>query len=222
MTIHDLEKKNIVQLFNKISGSSNEVSGSVFLPLEPENNKFQKNREDVFKFNDLKYEGNFLAIRMEGSKKSIEERKNALFQELELKKKNFSELDFYQSILFWKKINNLELFNSSKNSIIRIVIPPSKCLELINFFDDDFKYFIEWCGSLIWAEVYDLSDDKLSNIRKFVVERGGYLTLIKQTSNQLLNEIFTYTNTRLHISKKIKESFDPKRILNPEKMYIGV
>ena len=184
--------------------------------------KSKKNREDVFKFNDLKYEGNFLAIRMEGSKKSIEERKNALFQELELKKKKFSELDFYQSVLFWKKINNLELFNSSKNSIIRIVIPPSKCLELINFFDDDFKYFIEWCGSLIWTEVCDLSDDKLSNIRKFVVERGGYLTLIKQTSNQLLNEIFTYTNTRLHISKKIKESFDPKRILNPEKMYIGV
>ena len=222
LTIHDLDKKNVVQLFNKIAGSSNEVSGSVFLPLEPKNNKFQKNREDVFKFNDLKYEGNFLAIRMEGSKKSIEERKNALFQELELKKKKFSELDFYQSILFWKKINNLELFNSSKNSIIRIVIPPSKCLELINFFDDDFKYFIEWCGSLIWAEVCDLSDDKLSNIRKFVVERGGYLTLIKQTSDQLLNEIFTYTNARLHISKKIKESFDPKRILNPGKMYIGV
>ena len=198
------------------------MSGSVFLPLEPKNNKFQKNREDIFKFNDLKYEGNFLAIRMEGSKKSIEERKNDLYQELELKKKKFSELDFYQSILFWKKINNLELFNSSKNSIIRIVIPPSKCLELINFFDDDFKYFIEWCGSLIWAEVYDLSDDKLSNIRKFVVERGGYLTLIKQTSDQLLNEIFTYTNTRLHISKKIKESFDPKRILNPGKMYMGV
>ena len=159
---------------------------------------------------------------MEGSKKSIEERKNDLFQELELKKKKFSELDFYQSVLFWEKINNLELFNSSKNSIIRIVIPPSKCLELINFFDDDFKYFIEWCGSLIWAEVYDLSDDKLSNIRKFVVERGGYLTLIKQTSDQLLNEIFTYTNARLHISKKIKESFDPKRILNPGKMYMGV
>jgi len=40
----------------------------------------------------LKYEGNFLAIRMEGSKKSIEERKNDLFQELELKKKKLSEL----------------------------------------------------------------------------------------------------------------------------------
>ena len=93
---------------------------------------------------------------------------------------------------------------------------------MINFFDDDFKYFIEWCGSLIWAEVYNLSHDKLSNIRKFVVEKGGYLTLIKQTSNQLLNEIFTCTNTRLHISKKIKESFDPKRILNPGKMYTGV
>ena len=44
------------------------MSGSVFLPLEPKNNKFIKNKEEIFKFNDLKYEGNFLAIRMEGSR----------------------------------------------------------------------------------------------------------------------------------------------------------
>ena len=222
LTIHDLNKKEIVQLFNKIAGSSNEVSGSVFLPLEPNNDKFIKNKEEIFKFNDLKYEGNFLAIRMEGSKKSIEERKNGLSQELELKNKKFSELDFYQSVLFWKKINNLELFTSSENSIIRIVIPPVKCLELIDFFDHDYKYFIEWCGSLIWAEICDLSEDKLLNIRKFVIERGGYLTVIKQPKHKMLNEIFTSNDSRLLISKKIKESFDPNRILNPGKMYIGI
>ena len=71
----------------------------------------------------------------------------------------------------------LEYFSS-------VIKKRSVCFILSDFFDDDFKYFIEWCGSLIWAEVCNLSDDKLSNIRKFVVERGGYLTLIKQTSNQ--------------------------------------
>ena len=222
LTIHDLNKKEIVQLFSKIAGTSNEVSGSVFLPLEPKNNKFIKNKEEIFKFNDLKYEGNFLAIRMEGSKKSIEERKNNLFQELELKNKKFSELDFYQSVLFWEKINNLELFSSSDNSILRIVIPPARCLELIDSFNHDYRYFIEWCGSLVWAEICDLSEDKLSTIRKFAIERGGYLTVIKQPKDNILNEIFTSDNSRLHLSKKIKESFDPNRILNPGKMYIGI
>ena len=222
LTIHDLNKKEIVQLFSKIAGSSNEVSGSVFLPLEPKNNKFIKNKEEIFKFNDLKYKGNFLAIRMEGSRKSIEERKNDLFQELELKNKKFSELDFYQSVLFWKKINNLELFNNSENSILRIVIPPAKCLELIDTFDHNYKYFIEWCGSLIWVEVCDLSEDKLAHIRQFVIESGGYLTVIKQPKDKILNEIFTSDDAKLHISKRIKESFDPNRILNPGKMYIGI
>ena len=222
LAIHNLSNKEMVELFSKIAGSSNEISGSAFLPLEPKNKKFQENRKDVFKFNDLKFEDNYLAIRMEGSKKSIDERKNNLFKELDLKNKKLSELDFYQSVPFWQKINNLELFNNSENSIIRIVIPPSKCLDLINFFDDDYKYFIDWCGSLIWAEVCDMSDDKLSTIRNFIVEIGGYLTVIKQPKNQLLNEIFTFNDSRLYISKKIKESFDPKGILNPGKMYIGV
>ena len=43
------------------------------------------------------------------------------------------------------------------------------------------------------------------------------------TEEQLkLKDIFTIDETRLHISKKIKESFDPKGIFNPGKMYRSV
>ena len=46
--------------------------------------------------------------------------------------------------------------------------------------------------------------------------------MIKQPKDKILNEIFTSDDAKLHISKKIKESFDPNRILNPGKMYIGI
>jgi len=223
LIIHEDNKDEIAKLFNNLLGSSNEISGSVFVPIEPSNKKFNKNREEIFKFNDLKYEGPFLAIRMEGSKKSIDERIRDLLIELNLKNKKKSILDLHQSLLFWEKINNLELFSNIKNSLVRVVVPPSKCINLMKYLDHDYKYYIDWCGSLFWIEVLDMNQEKLITIKDYITNLGGYITVIKNSENlSPLQDIFTIDETRLHISKKIKESFDPKRIFNPGKMYKGV
>ena len=223
LIIHEDNKDEIAKLFNNLLGSSNEISGSVFVPIEPSNKKFNKNREEIFKFNDLKYEGSFLAIRMEGSKKSIDERIRDLLIELNLKNKKKSILDLHQSLLFWEKINNLELFSNIKNSLVRVVVPPSKCINLMKYLDHDYKYYIDWCGSLFWIEVLDMNQEKLITIKDYITNLGGYITVIKNSENSLpIQDIFTIDETRLYISKKIKESFDPKRIFNPGKMYKGV
>ena len=223
LIIHEYNKDEIAKLFNNLLGSSNEISGSVFVPIEPSNKKFNKNREEIFKFNDLKYEGPFLAIRMEGSKKSIDERIRDLLIELNLKNKKKSILDVHQSLLFWEKINNLELFSNIKNSLVRVVVPPSKCINLMKYLDHDYKYYIDWCGSLFWIEVLDMNQEKLIIIKDYITNLGGYITVIKNSENSFpIQDIFTIDETRLYISKKIKESFDPKRIFNPGKMYKGV
>ena len=223
LIIHEDNKDEIAKLFNNLLGSSNEISGSVFVPIEPSNKKFNKNREEIFKFNDLKYEGPFLAIRMEGSKKSIDERIRDLLIELNLKNKKKSILDVHQSLLFWEKINNLELFSNIKNSLVRVVVPPSKCINLMKYLDHDYKYYIDWCGSLFWIEVLDMNQEKLITIKDYITNLGGYITVIKNSENSFpIQDIFTIDETRLYISKKIKESFDPKRIFNPGKMYKGV
>ena len=223
LIIHEYNKDEIAKLFNNLLGSSNEISGSVFVPIEPSNKKFNKNREEIFKFNDLKYEGPFLAIRMEGSKKSIDERIRDLLIELNLKNKKKSILDVHQSLLFWEKINNLELFSNIKNSLVRVVMPPSKCINLMKYLDHDYKYYIDWCGSLFWIEVLDMNQEKLITIKDYITNLGGYITVIKNSENSFpIQDIFTIDETRLYISKKIKESFDPKRIFNPGKMYKGV
>ena len=64
---------------------------------------------------------------------------------------------------------------------------------------------------------------KIKEIKKTTKEFGGYLTIIKTSADYDYEEsIFTIDDVRLIISKKIKESFEPKRILNPGKMYRGV
>jgi len=223
ITIYTEEKKLINQLFEKISSSSSEISGAVYIPEEPMSESYDHNKEMIFKFNDLKFKGSFLALRLEGDKISIDEKIRALTDELKLNKLKSTILDVYQSTPFWKKINNLELFKLTKNNLLRVVIPPSQGNKLMQYLGNKYKYYIDWCGSLYWIEVPANKTSKVGEIKKLIKELEGYLTIIK-TSNEFDYEetIFTVDDTRLLISEKIKKSFDPKRIFNPGKMYRGI
>ena len=221
--IHTEDKKLINELFEKISSSSSEISGAVYIPDEPEDESYDHNKEVVFKLNDLQSKGSFLALRIEGDKISINEKIKALTDELDLKKLNSTILDVHQSTPFWKKINNLELFKVTKNNLLRVVIPPSKGNKLMQYLGNKYKYYIDWCGSLYWIEVQAKKNNKIGEIKKLIKELEGYLTIIK-TSNEFDYEetIFTVDDIRLLVSEKIKKSFDPKRIFNPGKMYRGI
>ena len=223
ITIHTEDKKLVKDLFEKISSSSSEVSGAVYVPEEPKDDSYNQNKEMLFKFNDLKFQGSFLALRIEGDKLSIEERIKVLTMELELQNLNTSILDVHQSVPLWKKINSLELFGNTKNNLLRAVIPPSKGNELIQKIGNKLKYYIDWCGSLYWIEVQSNKNSKITEIKKLVIELGGYLTIVKKSNEFDYEETtFTVDETRLLISEKIKKSFDPKRIFNPGKMYRGI
>ena len=223
ITIHIEDKKLVNKLFEKISSSSSEVSGAVYIPDEPEDKNYNHNKEMIFKFNDLNSNGSFLALRLEGDKVAIDEKTKTLKSELELNKMNISTLDQYQSVPFWKKINSLELFTETKNNLLRAVIPPSKGNELMQKLGNEYKYYIDWCGSLYWIEVQAKKNMKIVEIKKLIKELGGYLTIIKTSSDYDFEEtIFTVDDTRLLISEKIKKSFDPKRVFNPGRMYRGI
>jgi len=217
------DNKKIYELFDKISSSSSDVSGAVFVPEEPDDENYLKSRDRIFKFNDLDFKGSFLAFRIEGDKISINEKIKALTEELQLKTFKTFLLDSYQSEPFWKKINNLELFEKTQNNLLRIVIEPSSGSKLMKYLSNKFKYYIDWCGSIFWIEVPAKKNMKIKELKDKSKEYGGYLTIIKTSPDFDYEEtIFTVDDVRLMISKKIKESFDPKRILNPGKMYRGV
>ena len=217
------DRKKIYDLFDKIASSSSEITGAVFLPDEPDDSMFIKNKETIFKFNDLDFTGSYLALRLEGDKVSINEKTKKITKELELNKFKIAILDNYQSSPFWKKINNLELFQNTKNNLLRIVIEPANGSEMMSYLGNKFKYYIDWCGSLFWVEVPSKKNNKVSEIKKKSIELGGYMTIVKTSEEYDYEEtIFTVEPVRLMISEKIKKSFDPKRIFNPGKMYRGI
>ena len=223
LIIHNLDINLATAYLEKAQSSENDISGASFLPTEPTCSKCEMNIEKTFKLNDLKHEGSITAIRLEGSKKSIEEKKINIKKELNISNFKTSELDTLQSKIFWNKITNLEFFSATKNNVFRIVIPPSECTKLIYQLPKNFKYFLDWGGSLIWMEACELSEPIFNSIRKKVIAHKGYVTMIKNSDHlPYVEDVFTIDITKFNISQNIKKSFDPKRILNPGKMYTGI
>ena len=223
LVINNQKIEKAVHFLDKSISSSNDISGAVFFPDKPMISGSSMNIENTFKLNDLKQEGSITAIRIEGSKNSIDHRIKNLINELQITNLNIAILEVHQSEVFWNKVKALEFFSNSKNNIIRIVIPPSECVNLIYQFSSKFKYYLDWGGALMWLEVFELSEEMFESIRRKVVKRGGYVTMIKN-SNYLpyVEDVFTISSERFNISQNIKKSFDPKRILNPGKMYTGI
>ena len=223
LVVHKLNLESASNLLEQALNSSNDVSGATFLPIKPECSDCSMDIEGTFKLNDLKHSGSFTAIRIEGSKNSIEERLLNLKKEIKIDDLNISILQKHQSEIFWNKVKSLEFFSSSKNSIIRVVIPPSEGANLVYQLSNKFKYYLDWGGALMWMEAFELSEEMFESIRRKVVRIGGYITMIKNSDYlPYVEDTFTINRDRFSISQNIKKSFDPKRILNPGKMYTGI
>ena len=223
LIIHNQKLESAIDFLDKGVSSSNDISGAVFLPKEPKISGCVMDIEKTFKLNDLKQEGSITALRVEGSKNSIDQRIENLLAELKITNLSISILQSYQSEIFWNKIKSLEFFSTSKNNILRIVIPPSECIKLIYQFSNKFKYYLDWGGALMWMEAFELSEQMFESIRRRVVKLGGYVTMIKNSEHlPYVEDVFTIDRGRFDISQNIKKSFDPKRILNAGKMYTGI
>ena len=223
LVIHNQNIESAYFLLDSAVSSSNDISGATYFPTKAEGSNYAMDIEKTFQLNDLKHDGSITAIRIEGLKKSTEQRLKNLANELKVSNLNISILSMHQSEIFWNKIKNLECFHFSKNSIIRIVIPPSECVQLIYEFSNKFTYFLDWGGAVIWMEAYQISEESFESIRKKVVKHGGYVTMIKNSDYlPYVEDVFTINRDRFTISQNIKKSFDPKRILNPGKMYTGI
>jgi len=155
LIIHNQKLEFATDFLDGAISSSNDISGAIFLPKEPKVPGCVMDIEKTFKLNDLKHEGSITAIRIEGSKNSIDQRIENLINELKIINFNVSILETHQSEIFWNKVKNLEFFSSSKNSILRIVIPPSECVNLVYQLSNKYKYYLDWGGALMWMEAFE-------------------------------------------------------------------
>ena len=216
LLINNINLKMALNVFSKAMHTSVEISGACFYPA-----KISK----FFKLNDLDTNTSITAIRLEGPKISVSERVNTLKKLFSDYKTTISVLENYQSRIFWQNTTDLQFFNNSNNVVAKIVLPPLNTDQLMNKFEnEELKYVVDWAGNLIWVELPENDSVLLKHLRTEILKLSGHMTIIKAPNHVRIREDFLTTvdeNIKV-LSLKIKESFDPKKILNPGKMYSGI
>ena len=216
LLINNINLKMALNVFSKAMHTSVEISGACFYPA-----KISK----FFKLNDLDTNTSITAIRLEGPKISVTERVNTLKKLFSDYKTTISVLENYQSRIFWQNTTDLQFFNNSNNVVAKIVLPPLNTDQLMNKFEnEELKYVVDWAGNLIWVELPENDSVLLKHLRTEILKLSGHMTIIKAPNHVRIREDFLTTvdeNIKV-LSLKIKESFDPKKILNPGKMYSGI
>ena len=215
LIINNPHLKKALEYFDIALSSSADPSGGVFYP-----EYYRKN----FTFNDLTQEGALIGLRVEGQFNSVDHRIKKLCKELDILNNEFSVLDQVQSNIFWEKTRKLQVFTSLKSSLLRIVVPASNTFEVVQKLKKyEINYFLDWGGSLIWLQIEEINTKMLKEIKDIIHLATGYMTVIKiEEDMKAVADIFTVDPIKYKISEKIKKSFDPKRILNPGKMYSGI
>jgi glycolate oxidase FAD binding subunit len=88
----------------------------------------------------------------------------------------------------------------------------------------DAQWFHDWAGGLIWIAMPPSGDAGSASIRRALAALGGHATLIRAPAAlRAAVEVFEPQPAALAaVTKRVKESFDPKGVLNPGRMWAGV
>ena len=210
--INNIDYIQALEIFQIALDSSLEISGACFFPHD---------NVSFLTLNDVKKDTSALGLRIQGPKTSVIERIQSLKKIF--KDKSVIILDVYQTSIFWREVKNLEGYANTDDSICKISLPITNMRNFIKYFENvKYKYFLDWGGNVAWCSLSNQQD--LDQMRIFCLKHDGHLTVLRADDNFRKSEEFlTYSNSSLRIlSKKLKESFDPKGILNPNKMYSGI
>src|SRR5215475_2123612 len=196
-------------------GSSCDVSGAAHLP------------DHVASwFDGLPRSEPSTVLRVEGFAASVTHRRHALaalmkkFGRVEL-------LDERNSRALWHSIRNVKPFaveGARERPLWRISVTPSRGHEIAGAITPAAQMFYDWAGGLIWVAMPLENEPDAPAIRRAVAAVGGHATLVRAPAAVRASvDVFAPEDQATRaLAKRVKESFDPKGVLNPGRMWAGV
>jgi glycolate oxidase FAD binding subunit len=196
-------------------GSACDVSGAAHLP------------DHVASFFDgLPKPEAATVLRLEGFAPSVKHRKEALAALM----KSYGPvalLDEKESRVLWANVRQVKPFATEAalaRPLWRISTAPSKGHEIATAITPAAQMFYDWAGGLLWVAMPFADEAGAAAIRAAVASVGGHATLVRAPAAVRASvDVFEPQESALHaLSKRVKDSFDPKGVLNPGRMWAGV
>jgi len=196
-------------------GSSCDVSGAAHLPDHV-----------ASYFDGLPNAEAATALRLEGVAPSVAHRKETLATLMKV----FGPvalLDEKDSRALWRSVRQVKPFAAAAaraRPLWRISTAPSKGHEIAALITPAAQMFYDWAGGLVWVAMPFAHEPDAASIRGAVGKLGGHATLVRAPASvRAALDVFEPQEAGLAgLSKRVKEGFDPKGVLNPGRMWAGV
>ena len=174
-------------------------------------------------------DGSVTAFRIEGVPPSVAHRA-ALLEDLARSYGRLGTLDEPSSRELWRGVRDATPFAaggpSGGRDVWRISTAPASGAELGRALTERVRAEVlyDWAGGLIWAALPPSDDAAAGLVRSLVAELGGHATLIRAPASvRAVVDVFQPQAPALAaLTKRVRESFDPRGVLNPGRMWAGV
>jgi glycolate oxidase FAD binding subunit len=200
-------------------GSSCDVSGAALMPANVA----------LLTSSDLPRGASVTALRLEGVAPSVEHRRRAL-EALLQPFGTIAALDQAASRAVWRGIRDVVALVATdldeRGALWRISLPPTEFPQFAARIPEAVRTRIlaDWAGGLLWLRVMQRGETLAPFVREAVRAVGGHATLIEAvTALRAVTDVFEPQDAGLAaLTKRVKEGFDPKGVLNPGRMWAGV
>jgi glycolate oxidase FAD binding subunit len=219
VVLYGLETATAVQALTAGLTSSFEVSGAAHLPA---------GIAAYTGVDDLaRAHASATLLRLEGPPKSVEHRARKVAEVV----RGFgetAELHDATSVQLWAEIRDVRPFVGMDGTAVwRISVPPAQGPDVaarLSLLNTQGQYYLDWGGGLIWFAVPEGDDAHAEAIRGTIAQTGGHATLIKGSERlRTAVPVFQPQDGGLAtLTRNLKDGFDPRRLLNPGRMYAGV
>jgi glycolate oxidase FAD binding subunit len=211
--VFGIAAEHAMELMAAALGSPHDVSGAAYLP------------PGTPRLSSLPSGFGVVALRVEGPAPSVAYRRDALLGEF-ADAGETAELGDAKTQTLWRDIGNVApLAGFADRAIWRLSVAPSHGAEVAQTIARaiDAVWFLDWGGGLVWLAVIEPGDAGASVIRQ-AVGGAGHATLIRGSPGlRAAVPVFEPQPAPLAaLSRRVKEGFDPRHILNPGRMVEGV
>jgi glycolate oxidase FAD binding subunit len=216
LVLFGLNEREAGEAMAKAMGSSFDVSGAAHMP------DYLAARLDGVGRSDAA-----TLLRIEGIRPSVVHRIEALERELR-PIRAMAKLDERASRRLWRAIRDAKPLAADTEAgprpLWRISTAPAQGCEIVARISPASQLFFDWAGGLIWVAPPAAADCGAAAIRRAVAEVGGHATLVRGPAAARASvDVFEPVGKALAgLTKRVKESFDPKGVLNPGRMWAGV
>ncbi len=214
--VFGLDDQTAIRTMAEAAGSPHEVSGLAHLPAA------------VAATSAVGYVADagaaVTALRVEGPGPSVEYRSAALRAML-AGRGAVEELHGRNSALFWREVRDARAFAGDDRLLWRLSVTPSDGAEVVRQILDraDGQAYYDWAGGLIWLALAP-DEHAHAELVRAAVGGGGHATLVRAPAAvRAAVPVFQPQPAALAaLTARVKDSFDPRRVLNPGRMYAGV